>query len=43
MSFRPDAYDRMAGMEKGRSESVNLNRNLSAKSVWSCCALLCSC
>ncbi|KAI9878143.1 MAG: hypothetical protein M1830_001789 [Pleopsidium flavum] len=27
----PDAYNSMAGMEKGRSQSVNLNRNLTAK------------
>lgn len=30
---RPDSYDQMAGTEKGRSESVNLNRNVTAKSV----------
>ncbi|MCJ1364975.1 hypothetical protein MMC16_004093 [Acarospora aff. strigata] len=27
----PDSYNQLAGMEKGRSESVNLNRNITAK------------
>lgn len=33
MSSSPDSYNQAAGMEKGRSESVNLNRNITARSV----------
>ena len=41
---RPDSYNQAAGMEKGRSESVNLNRNVTAKSVTGLTySLMCSC